>query len=345
MNLYDENGYLRIDLILRTKLPFLFVCGGRATGKTYGSLKYVIENDVKFILMRRTQSQLDLINKPEFSPFKAVCSDIGIDIGSVSLSKYNVGFYRMEISDQGKALPVGEPLGYSMALSTISNMRGFDASDVKLLIYDEFIPERHERPIKNEGAAFLNAIETIGRNRELKGEDPLQVLCLANANDLGNPIFQEMGLIGKAEAMKRKGQTMSLDYQRGIGLFLLDDSPISEKKRQTALYKAAEASEFEQMALDNDFAEMKTDSVRVLPLKEFTVICTLGELCFYKHKSEKGLYYCSMLTVGTPEIYTSSETDIKRWCRKYPYIWAAYMRNKLVFESVTCEVVFNHYVD
>jgi hypothetical protein len=41
------------------------------------------------------------------------------------------------------------PIGYTCALSTLSNMRGFDASDIQLLICDEFIPEKHERLLKN----------------------------------------------------------------------------------------------------------------------------------------------------------------------------------------------------
>ena len=40
------------------------------------------------------------------------------------------------------------------------------ASDI---IFAEFIPEAHERLIKNEAAALFNFYETINRNRELDG--------------------------------------------------------------------------------------------------------------------------------------------------------------------------------
>ena len=89
---------------------------------------------------------------------------------------------------------------------------------MQLWIFDEFIPERHERPIKNEGAAFLNAYETMNRNRELQGYKPIQTLCLANANDLGNPIFMELGLVSRAMRMQQTGKTMSLLRDRGIGI-------------------------------------------------------------------------------------------------------------------------------
>ena len=343
MKIFDANGYIDIPKILGTKLPFLFVVGGRGTGKTYGALKTVIEQDIRFILMRRTQSQVDLINKPEFSPFKSINRDLGIEIGSQALSKYNVGFYRMTENEDGKLVPSGKVLGYSMALSTISNLRGFDASDVTLLIFDEFIPERHERPIKNEGAGFLNAFETINRNREIQGKPPLQVLCLANANDLGNPIFMELGLVGKAERMKRKGQTYSLDYKRGIGIFLITGSPISAEKQNTALYKVAAGSSFEDMAIRNDFEELKHGSVKPQPIVEYNPVCTVGEITVYKHKSLKQ-YYITTLRVGDPERFDATDTELKRWYRKYGYLWQQDLKDNILFEDTESEIIFQHYM-
>ena len=270
MKLYQNSGYVNIAGILSLDIPFNFVVGGRGTGKTYTSLEYVVENDIKFMFMRRTQAQADLINKPEFTPFKALCRDKNIDIITKPLTKYNAGFY---MEDENT------PIGYTAALSTISNIRGFDASDVELLIYDEFIPERHERPIKNEGAAFLNAYETINRNRELKGEKPLQVLCLANANDISNPIFMELGLVSKAEKMMRTGKEISVDYNRGIAIFMLNASPVSSLKSKTALYKLTSGSEFEKMSIYNDFADVDYSNVVKRPLIEYVPVVEVGEIC------------------------------------------------------------------
>lgn len=341
MKIYDDNGYLSIDNILSCNKPFIFVVGGRGTGKTYGALKYVIEHDIKFILMRRTQSQVDLINKPEFCPFKSLNNDKGWNIGTAPISKYNVGFYRME-DQNGKAVPSGPPVGLSVALSTISNLRGFDASDIELLIYDEFIPERHERPIKEEGAAFLNAYETINRNRELQGRKPLQVLCLANANDLGNPIFTELKLIAKAENMKRKDQEFSILDNRGIALFVLNKSPISAAKKDTALYKVSDGSDYADMALANQFSEMNSRSVKSMPLNEYKPIVCVGEICIYKHKSN-GSYYVSTTISGSPDKFGTSDTELQRFNRAYFYLFESYMKDNIIFEDFTCEVLFNKY--
>ena len=129
MKIYTAEGFCDIKGIIQQGYPFNFICGGRGTGKTYGALKYAREDHKKFILMRRTQSQADLISKPEFSVFKPLNGDNGWEVIPERVSKYNSAFVEDDIQ-----------IGFTCALSTISNMRGFDASDVELLIYDEFIP-------------------------------------------------------------------------------------------------------------------------------------------------------------------------------------------------------------
>ena len=344
-NLYDTNGYFNIEPVLQTKLPFCFIVGGRGTGKTFSSLKYHVEHNIKFVYLRRTQSQVDLINKQEFSPLTPIADYLHIDIVSVPLSKYNVGFYKAVSDDNGKLSPVGECLGYSMALSTVSNLRGFSAEDVQSIIFDEFIPERHERPIKEEAAALFNCYETINRNREIDGRPPVQLLCLANSNDAGNPVFTELGLISKVENMKKRGKSYSLDYKRGIGIFMLDNSRISKAKQQTALYKLTSGSDYEQMALFNEFDDFRyKDNIKSMPLAEYKPMCMVGEICFYKHKSN-GTYYVTQTKMGSPDEYKATPKDLKRWRRKYPFLWAAYLRNIMTFEDATCEIIFNKYID
>lgn len=232
-----------------------------------------------------------------------------------------------------------------MALSTVAHIRGASYDDVQLIIFDEFIPEKHMRPIKEEAACLLNCYETINRNRELDGRPPVQLVGLANSNDAGNPIFTELGLISKVEAMKKKGQVYSLDYQRGIGIFMLDSSRISKEKQQTALYKMTAGSDFEQMALANEFDDFRyQDNIKSMPLAEYKPICIAGELCFYKHKS-KNEYYCSTTRAGSPDSYHATSKDLARWRRKYSYLWAAYLRNIITFESATTEIIFNKYIE
>ena len=129
MKIYDESGYVNIKGILEEGYPFNFLVGGRGTGKTYTTLKVAKEDGLKFMLMRRTQSQADLISKPEFSVFKPLNEDMGWNVMVRRISKYNSAFFIPDLDDK----EIEHEIGYTCALSTISNMRGFDASDVELI--------------------------------------------------------------------------------------------------------------------------------------------------------------------------------------------------------------------
>lgn len=336
MRIYDPSGYVNIRGILEEGYPFNFCVGGRGTGKTYTALKTAKEDGRKFMLMRRTQSQADLISKPEFSVFKPLNEDLGWNVMVKSVSKYNAMFYEPGTGE------TETQLGYTCALSTISNMRGFDASDIQLLIYDEFIPEKHERLLKNEADALFNAYETMNRNRELKGVAPIQMLCLANANDITNPVFESLKLIRIADKMQKGNADRWTDDKRGIQLIMLHRSPISKRKSDTALYNLTNGSEFANMALENDF-NVDRQHVRPRPLNEFLPVCSIGELCIYRHKSENRLYCTTHMSGVFNKTFSTTETDKLHYQRIYRTHWDMYIGNKMDFEDVLSEKMFIKY--
>lgn len=319
MNIFLPNGYVNIEKILCMKSNLIFVVGGRGTGKTFGAIMHCIKNDIPFMFLRRTQSQVDLISTPEFNPFNPIAEYIGVTLASKKIAKYCTAIHKVDgVNDVVELSP---PIAYTAALSTISNLRGFDASRVELLIWDEFIPERHERPIRNEASAFFNAIETIGRNRELKGGNPLKVLCLANSNSLANPIFEEMGLVDVAERMSKKHQQIYTDTRRDVSIIMLYDSPISEQKKQTALYKYA-GGRFAEMSIGNTFSYDNMDNVKSRPLYEYRAIATINSISVYRHKS-KWEFYATKHSSGSPKEYGCGEDAERRFVRAYPYLYDA----------------------
>lgn len=344
MNLYTEAGWLDVPAILDQKYPFTFVTGGRGTGKTYGALLEARRRsaaDHRFLLMRRTLVQLELINRPEFSPFKAIDRDQGTITVTQPITKYTSGFYNGQEQEDGSWKASGPALGYTGALSVFSNMRGWDASDVDLVIFDEFIPQAQERPIKGEADALFNAMETIGRNREIQGRPPVQLLAMANANTLGNPVFLALNLVSQAEKMRQRGREIWTDDARGIMLILLQQSPISDAKRETALYKLQAGSEFARMALDNDFSYEERGTTGRLPLKELVPLVAVGEICIYRRKA--GGYYVSGHKSGSPETFGTGTHELERFRRKYLWLWQAYMSRSVIFEQYLQEVLFNKY--
>ena len=313
MRYYSKEGYIDFDRLLAAdRNDFIFMVGARGIGKTFGILKYMIDHGLKFIYMRRTQTQVDMIRSDELNPFNALTSVLGEDYIFVpkTVNKNITAVYR-GIYDEEKQIYVaaGPVVSYILALSTVANIRGFDASDVDYLIYDEFIGEKHEKPIRSEGTAFLNAIETIARNRMLKG----------------------------------KGDVLSLP-ERDITVYVLKDSPISQKKSKTALYRLSGSdSEFAKMSLENQFNKEYFGQVRTMSLKEYKPLVKVGEIVIYKHKARHEWYvteHCS----GKPEEYDSSEIELKRFSNDYYYLKLAYLNRHIYFESYIQQVLFEKYM-
>jgi len=342
---YLENGYVDMAAIITNEYPFCFVVGARGTGKTYGSLDYCLDTYTSgshcFILLRRTQEQCNIIKSEDSSPFKAIERDRNYSIHvkcARGISK-NMGKYCIDMGAEES-----KTIGYAAALSTISSIRGFDLSDCDLIIYDEFIKERHERPIPDEGSAFLNAYETINRNRELTGERPVKCVCMANSNDIANPIFVKLGLVTICEKMLKKGYEVYTDPVRGIAIYLLQNSRISKKKSKTALYNlAGDSSDFTKMAIENDFNFEDGINTRSLNIKEYKPVVKAGELVFYRHKNNDTWYVSSHIS-GSPEEYGTSDIELRRFCRSYYYLWDAYLNKKIFFESYYLERMFESFM-
>lgn len=332
--MYTDLGYIDFNYIMKDRNVFKFLIGGRGSGKTFGAIQWALQNKKTVLFMRRTQTQIDLIRNDNFSPFAAVDKNIVVH----SINKNLAGLYHADDADAE-----GVPIGYMCALSTIANIRGFDASMVDLIIYDEFIGEAHERAIKNEGQAFLNAYETINRNRELQGRDPVQVLALANSNMLANPIFVELNLVSAVEKMIRNGNYIYRNPQRNVSVYMIMHSPVLDQKQNTALYRLAGDTDFSRMALKNQFTTEEMDHIVSQDLRQYKLYCTVGEIAVYRHKSLK-IYYVTDHVSGTTEnVYTAGQMDLKRFRRDQYFLWLAYLGGKILFESYIFKVLFERY--
>lgn len=337
-HLYQDGGWVNPVPLLDCDSTFIFGYGARGIGKTYGLLselrKRALDGLGKFILLRRQQTQADFVGKQEFSPFKPIDMDNNFFTDVKKLDKFTSAFY---VDDY--------IIGYIMALSTITNIRGFDASDVEYMFYDEFIPEKHARPIKNESDALWNAYETMNRNRELFGRKPMKLVGMSNANDISNEIFLSLGVVDKIDRMKRKGQSIYINREKSLAIIDYQNAEISDKKRKTALYRLTEGSDFQKMAIENEFLNEFSSEYRSIPLKECVPLVQVGEICIYTHKSI-GKYYVSLHTTGTPVgIYGSGNTERQRFKNAYFFLWQSYLTRRIVFESRLAEILFRKYFD
>lgn len=346
--LYDSLGFINIHGIINfdpVNLCWILIVLGRGTGKTFSALKEGVERaDLglgSFIYMRRTQDQCDLISKPEFSPINALNQQANFDLMMSPLTKKNAGIFHSEVNKDGVAVPKGAALGITAGLSTFRNLRGLSLEACSLMIYDEFVPEPTERPLRNEGKALENAYETVNRNRELLGKDPLICLCMGNADDLANPLFQHFGWTDRAEWMVKNDREYYFDYGRRTAIYIPHDSPISKAKAGTALYAMSGHSKFTDMAINNRFAQEGIQGIKARDLKEYVPLVSLPSICIYKHKDRKTFYASAHLS-GSPTRFDDTDMDLARFRRKYVYLWDAYMNNRIEFESYSLMRTFEN---
>lgn len=327
---YDNNGWVNWDYLINQGSAFTMVVGARGVGKTYGLMKYCLEQGRKFIYLRRLKSQLDQCANNAGNPFKKLNTDLSRNI--------------KPRGTQGGVLfdENGEVVALGVALSTVANVRGFDYSDYDMIIFDEAVASDGERPIPHEFNAFLNFYETVNRNRELSGDKPVQAVLLGNANRLTNPYYSGWHFMKTALNMIHGNQMI---WRSGDGsrlMVLLLGSKISDQKANTVLYKNA-SDGFLTMALDNAFRTDGTN-IRSMPIREFNHIVSVGEIGIYRHKSER-LYYVSSLT-QKGSFYDSYGMGLKMFQQDYWNLRILYMVNKIIFfESYECELIFREFFD
>lgn len=345
MNLYLENGFFNVEAVARYGQPFNFVLGGRGTGKTYGLLNYCLEHKKKFLFMRRRKTALD--DAIKMNPLNTVARDRNflfnchVIPGTTSI----YGWYYGRLDDKGEIKdenPV--PFGIGGSLVKIGKTRGLDASDIEIIIHDEFVKSPSESSIKDEAGAFFNAYETINRNRELDGKRPVTAFLLSNSDDMVNDYFIELGIVDIVDKMQTKKENFYMDKNRGFTISLLSDSPISTAKKETALYRFSRGTKFERMSVGNEFVNNAHKPTKSMPLIEFRPIVKIGELVVYQHKS-RDLYYMCLHLSGSCREYGTDNTEVKRFCRQYFYLWDAYMDDKIVFETYTSEALFNKFFE
>ena len=330
MNLYLPNNYLDMGAVISAPYPFIVVVSARGGGKTYGTLKFLIENDLRFIYLRRTKTVLDIVTDQRYQPFKRLNSDQGWQI----------------VPEKRNGLPVfidklaeGEPVvGYAAALSTFSHVRGFDASDVDVVVWDEFIPEPTERLMFNGFTAFANALETIGRNRELEGMAPLKVVLLSNSDLIYGDVVEGFHLGDELLQMQEHGVEV-LEHSPDMLLIMPKLEAYAERKADTALYRLTEGSSFSDVALRNSFPVEDRSMIKRRPLAEYKPVCRISGFCVYRHKTGRSWYVTDHVS-GDPVTYDNTEADHRRFLREQKALTAAWIRRRVYFSGIDVQTRF-----
>ena len=174
---YDPSRLLSYNSFLN------FVVGSRGVGKTYGFIKFCIQRFLKtgeqFIYTRRYATELETSVPKFFDPYLN-CDEFRAVEFKVRKSKKLSIFYIN-----------GNVAGYAVALSTALVLKSTSFTNVKNIIFDEFIIDKgtyHYIGGSGEPAKFIDLVETIFRLRDGR------VFLLGNAITITNPYFEYFNL-------------------------------------------------------------------------------------------------------------------------------------------------------
>ena len=313
----------------------------RGPGKTYSTLRYMVEHEKQFVFLKRTIEDVKLLcasgtrHGVEFdvSPFIPLNRDFGWDIRPVYIIKGIAGFYKYE-NDQA----VGKPIGYCTALSAAKDIKGFDMSEADFLVFDEFIPKKHERINRKEGEALLDIYMTIRRDLLLRGRDELKLICLANATSINNPVFDTLNVVDAAARMEVYKQEYNYIQDRKILLHALPSDRYVQEEEKSGIELAMTGTEWAEMAFGGKFAYDDFSSVRHQRMKGYAPVCSYE----YKKKmvyiyQKDGYYYATKAKGKMPYHYNlARENEQKKFYLDFIQdLRAEIIEDRFVFEDFT----------
>ena len=349
MKLYTKDGWLDAEHIERVadknNISFIVIIGKRQIGKTYGVLKLMLDSDKRFVLLRGMKTELEMLERNVNSPFEKIHGYEGKILFEKN-SDYTADIFYLDVDADGN--DVKRLIGMGGALSSIGRVRGFNGDIFTDVVFDEFIPESHLLKVRHGDDAFLNMYTTISGNREIEGKPPLRVWLLANSNNLDSDILNALNLSKVVEKMSLRGEESRIIKERGIMVILPDSEIITNKRRKGALYRAIDTeSKFAKMAYSNEFSYNDFTDVRAMPLNEYKPLISVGDVIIHIHKNDKTIYITEPYRIKDrlKRKYQATERDLLTFEHDYPELRRAYMKGRIIFQSMLSKNNFIKYIN
>ena len=315
------DGYYHVlyDLLMFPNAWLFFVWSKRGPGKTYSALWLCYYSDIKFIYMKRTDKDVNLILKNDnmdfdASPYKDLKRDKGLNIVGVKIDDGIGAFYEADEEGEPKKL-----LCYVLSFNKVQAYKGFGFADCEFIIFDEVIPQKGERIKRSEGENLLDLYMTVSRDRQKRGRKPLKMLLFCNAEEISTPVTKELEIIDDIADMNASGQAyMFTDRKMLLHHITNEEVPITEAETE-GIYEGMKGTAWWDKAFGgyfsgNDFSNVSKRSIRrSIPL--IHVIYRKHDYYIY-YNEEKGRYYmCSTSARCQYEYNLDRENEQKKfWC-------------------------------
>lgn len=202
--------YYSLDEIKKCDAQYNIIYGERSNGKTYATLKELLEEYVKngsqFAYLRRWEE--DFRGKRGATLFDGLTRDNVIE--DLTDGEYNTVYYwsgRFYLSKFDKEKMTRrnapEPCGYAFAISTMEHDKSSSYPFIRNVLFDEFLTRTSY--LVDEFVLFCNVLSTIIRDRS-----DVTVYMIGNAVNQYCPYFKEMGL--KNIKKQKPGEIQIYEY-------------------------------------------------------------------------------------------------------------------------------------
>ena len=293
----DTYYHILKDLLKYPRAWAYFVWSKRGPGKTYSALWMCYYNDIKFIYMKRTDKDVNLILKndnQEFdaSPYKDLKRDKNINVVGVKIDD-GIGAY-YEADNEGEPTKL---LCYVLSFNKVQAYKGFGFADCEFIIFDEVIPQKGERVRRSEGENLLDLYMTVSRDRQKRGRAPLKLLMFANAEEISTPVTKELEIVDDIADLNANGQShLYTDRKMLLHHITNEEVPITESEME-GIYEGMKGTAWFDKAFGgyfsgNDFTNVTKRSIRrSTPLIQ--LIYRKHSYYIYYNEDKEKYYMCS----------------------------------------------------
>ena len=323
----------------------------RGPGKTYSFLDYMRREKIKFIYMKRTNDDVDLLtsgNKYGFdpSPFAPINRDKGTNIHAVKIRNGLGAFHEMDEEFN----PIGEPLGYVLSMNAATKFKGFDFSNCDYICLDEFIPLPGTIVKQSEGETLLDLYMTVARDRQKRGLPALKLILFANSEDISTPVTNTLEVVDAIAEMEARGDSYFYDQDRGIMVHHItnDEVPITEDEKK-GIFKAMEGTAWHAKSFGGQFAKNDFSNVTDKTIKKSK---PLYKIHYKSHdyyiyiNYGSGIYYMTYKPApkAVIEYNLNRETEQKQFfIDRIPQLRQALLADRFKFEKYTMyDLIMNY---
>lgn len=182
----NKKKYYDIRPLLNKNCDINLIIGQRGNGKTYGVCKYMLQQcrarKCRFAYIRRWADDIKGFRAEQlFFPLAKEVEELwGPD--------YSILYYRHKyylVNPAGEKVNI---LGYCLALSEASHTKSVAYTDVKVILFDEFIQMAGEATLRDEMLKYENTLSTI-----IRDANDVTIFLAANTVSKFSPYFTKYG--------------------------------------------------------------------------------------------------------------------------------------------------------